>query len=436
MSTKSIIAVFAILSAFFTSIVVLSQNIFLLLTLIIVFIFFILLLNSKNLQMFLLAVMIVIFFFYPMQYLSFLNPIKILNPLTFCGVILSGLLFSNKVIGENYKFIDISYFVFILAGIIGLWDTQSKLGAINWLFYSFFTGFIVYKCIISLEYNFLEKIIDAFLICGFITFCYGMVEYFLNYSILLQLHMNRFTSLLGHPLVNAFVFGILFFFTLFRYACTNKKKYILLAICFAIAIVLTKSRGAWFCMLFVMGVYFLNKGMRFKHIVTLSLIIFLIFMTPVKNFILTRLTEPENFRHSSWDIRKESLILGATLIKEHPFVGIGLFNSSRFKKLSTYDEVLCNTSFENSYYELLIETGFLGFISYTAIIVYVLILLFKRRKYVNYLCLSVLFMALHSSTFNILNVYRFVHFIYWITVALALRIMFLSKKETHLIKGE
>src|ERR1044072_8994826 len=48
-------------------------------------VFLILLIRSDNKELFLYQLMVLTFFFCPFQYLTFLNPGKILNPLILCG---------------------------------------------------------------------------------------------------------------------------------------------------------------------------------------------------------------------------------------------------------------------------------------------------------------------------------------------------------------
>jgi O-antigen ligase len=301
--------------------------------------------------------------------------------------------------------------------------TTSKLGALNWLFYSFFTGFMIFKFLISKDCKFMQKVLDVFFVCGFINFFYGLVEYFLNFSFILKMSMGRFTSLLGHPLSNAFLYGILLFFALFRYKQTKRNFYLIFACCAISVILLSLSRGAWFAVGLIFITLTFMRRFKIKYLFLVTFVLMVGNLTPVGEIVLERLLTNEDIKHSSWNVRTESFKIGVEMIKERPWLGVGLFNSKRYKRLFTHDPVLERTTFENSYLEIVIETGMFAGGFYLIIILYVFFLLFFKKSKRNGLIIAAfLFMVLHAATFNVLNVYRTAHFIYWSILAIVLKL--------------
>ncbi|MDD5736899.1 MAG: O-antigen ligase family protein [Candidatus Omnitrophica bacterium] len=381
---------------------------------------------SKGKKIVLYLIMLFTFYFYPFHEIFYLNLYNFINPLTIAGLILLYYIFNIDVqpaMKKHYKYIKICYILFFIVGIIGSFSTISRLGALNWLFFSLITGFVVFKYLMIIDYSTLIRIIDYILIFGVIEFMFGITEYLSGHYFIFSSLSHRYTSLLGQPLANAFVFGILIFMTLFRYSVTKRKRYILFALMYFLAIVLTLSRGAWLSLLVIIVITILRYGVRYKYIVLAAVIAIIFILSPLRNIVTTRIASDESGKHSSWNVRIESLKIGKDIIQEHPLVGIGLFNSKRYKNEYTYDKLYGKSSFENSMYQIIVEVGILGSIPYFLIMLYTLLVLYRKRGHISHLMFSMLiYMLIDAATFNILNIHRQSHFIYWTVLAISLRV--------------
>ncbi len=117
---------------------------------------------------FILKFMILVVFFIPFNYFQILNVLNFINLLTLFGCVLGIKFFYNTIILKkshlNLNFIDKLYFLFLLSAGISSCFAKSVLGSINWIFYSIFTGFIVYKAVATLNIGAMNRVLRFFII--------------------------------------------------------------------------------------------------------------------------------------------------------------------------------------------------------------------------------------------------------------------------------
>ena len=381
----------------------------------------------------LVQVMIVVLFFLPFQYLTFLNIFNAINPLTFVGSVLLIKAFRDKVmynagpLSLKTNTIDKLYYFFLFSAFISTGFANSKLGALNWIYYSIVTGYIPFKIITYFDRKELIKIFRTLVLLGAICALEGIGEYVLKRSILFPVFPGRFTSLLGHPLVNGLIFSILLPLCLLIYLWTKEKRFICYSIIFFIAIILTQARGSWVA--WVSGLVFVllmvPVRVKIRFIIVVILVSAIIAVVPLlRNTLTSRAREYEGQKYSSWNVRLKSIPVAVEILKDKPFFGGGPFNAGRYKDEYSTDFTLRKTAFENSYLGLLVDFGILGFfLLFSIFAVVILRVVLATRSHMPhgsamYLVLwSLIIMCINMATFNF-DSYRSFSFVVWLFMAL------------------
>jgi O-antigen ligase len=378
--------------------------------------------------------MITAFFFLPFNYLPFLNIFNAVNPLTFLGAILATKICLDKVTKNTGPWsreltnIDRVYFFFLCSAFMSTFFARSKLGALNWIFYSIVTGYVPFKVTTYLEKTELTKIVRTLVILGALCAVEGMGEYFLKHSILFPVFPGRLTSILGHPLVNGMMFSILLPYCLFLYSRTKEKKLIGYAIVYIIAIILTQARGSWLALaggLFF--VFLMAPGReRVRLMIAITLVAAAITAVPLlRNTIFFRAREYEGHQYGSWNIRLKSIPVALDIFKDKPFLGGGPFNAVRYKDEYATNIALRKTAFENSYLGFLVDFGIVGcfllFGIFTAVLARVVLAARSHKPHgraMYFVLWSLITMYINLGTFNF-DAYRSFSFVVWLFMGLA-----------------
>lgn len=438
---------FAILLSIFLTSILLSGKLGLLVIFVLLFSLPLLIrLFSSSTETIIISMIFVVFFI-PFTYFPFLNILNAINPLTALGLLLAIKAFYMKfvcreIIFSKLETVDRLYFALIISAGISTSFAISKLGAINWLHYSFISGFLVYKTISSFNVEKVIKIIKSLFLAATLCASYGIVEFILfRHSLIfpeIRVGSGRLTSLLGHPLVNGLIFASTLPLGFVLFVKHQRKSYLFAISILFLAIILTFARGSWIALLLGLLVLFIQLSLRLKVKLGLFLIavsVFIIF--PLKQEVRTRITKPEYATFSSWNIRLKSIPIAFEIVNRNPLFGGGPFNSSRYKDQYADAIELRKTSFENSYLGLLVDLGYVGFSLIMLIIFNVLCQSFRLlcTEKNNYLWLylmasfsSFTIFLLNMATFNFDN-HRLFHFFFWLFLSLNLALIKTIKKS-------
>lgn len=379
-----------------------------------------------------LIIMLAASFFLPFHYLRSINIYNVVNPLTFLGSILcakmawkhSGL--NVNTISGN-KSIDVIYKFFILSAVISSFFAISVLGALNWIFYSIITGFVVYRAIVSLQFSSLSRLIRWLVFFAALAAAYGVFEtVFLKHSLLFDLDFKqRLSATIGHPLTAGLLFSSVLPFAVGLYINTKNKVYLINAFLLAVATVLTFSRGSWLSILcgFCIAAVMLKQRLR---LLMLFVLILVLSAAPFKSTILARLAERENRTLSSFDIRVKSIPVAFKIIKDRPLWGGGPYNSGRYKDAYATDMSIRKSSFENSYLGIMVDLGLIGLVLFLLMLLSVIMssiaaikkMAGSEQKTLSIFALSsLIILCVNLATFNF-DSYRAFHFFLWLFIAI------------------
>ncbi len=430
MNNISLKSVFAAFTAIVIGFMLCYNSISIVAAFVLLFLFFLTAyLFQKNYET-ILKFMILVVFFVPFNYFRILNVFNFINFLTLFGCVLGMKFFYNTVIlkKEHIKFnvIDKLYFLFLLSAGISSCFAKSILGSLNWIFYSMFTGFLVYKAIVTLNSEVIGRILKFFIIVATVCAVEGIGEYLINHSIIFGGDYGRLTSLLGHPLVNGIIFSITLPLSIGYLLMTKEKKFIITSLILFIAIVLTFSRGSWLSL--GCGFVFMFFFLPLKEKVKISIMILLIAalgIIPIWSNVKNRVNTNESSRFSSFNVRLKSIPVALEIIKNKPFFGGGPFNSIRYKDEYAGNFLLRKTSFENSYLGLIVDLGIIG--SSILMAIYLLIFIssihrLRLKGSIFYQRLAItcglLILLINMATFNF-DASRTYHFVVWFYLGLA-----------------
>ncbi|MDD5165866.1 MAG: O-antigen ligase family protein [Candidatus Omnitrophica bacterium] len=381
---------------------------------------------------FILKCMLTVIFFIPFEHIKFLNLFNVINPLTILGLILclkiaGQVIIRKKIEGFNLTVIDKLYFLFVISALISTLSAISVLGALNWIFCSFVTGYIVYKVITTLSAQEIEDILKFLVIAGSLCALYGIFEYLLGKSLVYGEFTGRLTSLIGHPLLNGLIFSTVLPISIFLYFQTKQRRFMYSSIILFIAIIFTLARGSWTSIIaasVIISVFRMNFR-TIKIPVILALFLIVIMLIPMtRQMIFNRITANEQSEYSSFNIRTKSIPLALKIAIDKPIFGRGPFNAGRFKKIYSTNSTLGLASYENTYLGLLVDLGFIGIT--ILLLVYCVALkisLFSKpidtKNYIfkTVAAFSLVILLINMATFNF-DSYRIFHFINWFFISL------------------
>ncbi len=375
----------------------------------------------------------VVMSFSPFQYYDLLKVLKAINPLSIFGIILGIGIFSRIARKRDpgdlrITAIDKLYAVFFLSAFISSLYAISVLGSLNWLFYSVVTGYIVYRAILTLDFQELKGVLRFLVPIASLSALYGIGEYIIGYSLIYGHSIpGRVTSLIGHPVVNGLVFGTVVPFGIAIYMETGKKIFIAATAFIFSAVILTFARGSWLALsvgLLVMLFCFRSRSKLKLFVTVIALAALLGAIPAVNQAIVKRLNESEIDRYSSFNIRRESFPISFSIVKDKPFFGGGPFNSIRNKEIYTIDSTLKKASLENSYLDFLVDVGLVGVGLLILLILTVLkTAIFSYSKdggiktYKVAAFASCVILLVNMATFNF-DSYRIFHFVAWFYIGL------------------
>lgn len=254
--------------------------------------------------------------------------------------------------------------------------------------------FILLFSILTLEKNYLKKILWIFFISISLHSLYGTVQYFTGLDILNKGYQkyHRIIGLAGHFNSLAGTLGLVFplLFVLFYFAEDKKLKFIYAVLCFPVVsgIFLTFTRGIWLGLF----VFFLLFGLLIerKFLIFLGAFLFLLLIYSPTRHRLTLTFENIDI------VRKEFIKLTPKMILKRPILGYG---PDSFRKVF-YQE---NPEFKekghfhphNMYLHILFENGILGLFSFFCLFFKLIRNLIKiyynsQEKYVRNFSLGVL----------------------------------------------
>lgn len=384
-------------------------------------------------------------FLVPFQYVSkfhlitnerYFKLLNFLNPLTFLGGVLFIWLVSRILKRQDQKNrlrldgVDILYACFIIFSLLSTVNAKSKLGALNWIFYSLVTGFAVYKGLSIYTLEKVKKILIFLETVATLSAVYGIVEYFSGYSFLMGRFQERLTSSLGHPLYSGLMYAAALPTGFALYADTKKVRYLVSVFILAMAVVLTFARGSWIALILGLMVMipFLPSKTKIKLIFFGAILAVVVAGVPFfRESISARLASNEAKGYSSFDIRLRSIPLAFEIIRESPWFGVGPFNASRHQYENSYSQTLRQVgSFENTYLELLVDLGVMGFACFLGIIFIGIKRIFffrpkdpPRKIYQASFAACLVIVLINIATFNF-DSNRLFHFVLWFYLGLGL----------------
>jgi len=165
---------------------------------------------------------------------------------------------------------------------------------------------------------------------------------------------------------------------------------------------------------------------KLRMLVTVIILVILAGLMPtVKQAVVRKLNQSEIGRYSSFNIRKESLQIAFSIIKDRLLFGGGPFNADRYKEKYAVDMNLKKVSFENAYLGLLVDLGIVG----VGILLFFVMSIIKRiilspwvsqeiNAYRIGAVTSFIILLISMATFNF-DSYRLFHFITWLYTGLA-----------------
>ncbi len=244
------------------------------------------------------------------------------------------------------------------------------------------------------------------------------------YGLLLDRSTPRLTGTVsGDPNIFVFYVTLYFFFTLTNLHSRMNKIGFLLA---TVAIILSLSRGAYISIIVGIVVFLLvsrNRKTKLK-IIFIAAILFVIILKYQDNFnIINYITQRFNEIAQDGGSGRFTIWMNAiNTFKENP-MGIGI-NSTIPYNLEHFSKAMY---VHNSFLEVLLETGIIGFVIYLSLWVamfycsYKLIYMNKRTVYI-FITLISMFIQLNSLSifynealyFAILLLYRYCHEYYYI----------------------
>lgn len=376
-------------------------------------------------------------FFIPFQFYDFLNLFKVFNPLIFLGLIASIKLLHHAWAGPREQetrvvLIDRLYFLFLLSALVSSSRSISLLGALNWLFYSVVTGYVIYRAILTLTPEEIRGVLKFLILVACVGASYGIGEFLMGHSLVLEkFPRGRLTSLFGYPVATGFVFATIVPFSLALYLETKQKRYILSSAILFLTVILTFARGSWLALiisLFFM-LYFLRPNLRIKLLLALIILVsFFAFLPSIRQSIINRLYRDETGRYDSFNVRKKAFHVASSIIRDRPFFGVGPFNASYYRRKYTVDVNLKELSFENTYLGLLVNLGFVGMgtllFLYLAILKVSIFSAWRHSVFDAYRIAAIasfMVLVIDAATFN-LDTYRLLHFFTWFLIGLNIAI--------------
>jgi O-antigen ligase len=308
--------------------------------------------------------------------------------LTILTIIFITYLLTNKKLSKSHLYIPIILFliVFLISSFLG-YDRKTSLREIT--LFKGFVGMIIAMNTFPEDKKIFEFVILTFLLGVFINISYSIFEKF-KYANPLE----RVEGLWKHYQFYADFLMIAFFIEIFY--ITFIKGKILKIIVFLIllltffSLILTGSRAQIFFTILFFLIYLII--LRKKIFLMSSLLIFLIlFVSFLKIPVFYKRIEPFFFKNKKFGIYvfevnefKERIIQwkkGLKVLKtKYKFFGVGLGNSKKFieKELNMWANL---NNMHNSFIEILVSFGIIGFIIYIYLLTVYFLEIYKRIKF-------------------------------------------------------
>lgn len=325
-------------------------------------------------------------FFIPFNYFNPLNMYNVINPLTVLGSIALLRMCDRALICGTarpaFGTVDKIYFAFSLSAIASSVFAISVLGALNWVFYSFVTGYVTYRAIVSLDARSFDRVIRSLVYFAAACAFYGLFEYFVfkESVILRQDFGRRLSSFLGHPLVNGIFYASTLPVSIGLFFSTKRKVFILTSVVLFAALLMTLARGSWIAValgMLIVLVFNPNK-IKYKFLIFITFLVAIpMIIGPMSESVRNRALKPESEKYSSFDIRMKSVPIAIDAIKKKPLFGVGPFNAIKYKDLYAIGSDLRKLSFENSYLGLFVGLGIIG----AALLLSIYVITLKRSLF-------------------------------------------------------
>lgn len=389
-------------------------------------------LQSKDIILFLIVISF--YFMKPNIHIGFyLKPYMFIALLTFIG------LFFQKKIVNNILHFDIVFFVFcIYASSTTLFSIDTNNG-IRMALGSFLTFFcyISVKTYLSAPRITLSKIQNAyyyasafFISTSLIMYANGFISIDGNYhlfehvrisGILVERAMPRLIGPLQDPNIFSMYASPFFFYLLLKVKKNKLDSFFLLLT--TLSIFLTLSRGgiigiivSLILFLIFKAISFIYKAkINFKNLVKTLIVLtifFFIIISMLKHSYFSDFIKNRVNSFSSGSGRFEIWINALFLWSENPIFGIGWYNFLYYNI-----EFFNRTNYvHNTFLEVLVETGILGFILYSTfhlLILYIIIRLIISNKNYMFLLLSYISIIINLNSLSlVINEFFFLFLIY------------------------
>jgi len=280
--------------------------------------------------------------------------------------------------------LSIPLFIFLLSQIVSTFfsaDPHTSIfgyySRLNGGLLSLISYFVLYQVlVVYVDEKFKKQIINTSLISGFLIASFGILEHFgIDQKYWVQDVQNRVFSTLGQPNWLAAYLCILICFS---FCSIHNTYYLLLTTILTLCLIYTKSKSGIIAALISLP-FCLNKKNFYYFFVVIAITAFFFLNKKIPTATPTTL----NITASS-DIRKIVWQGALKLFSQHPLVGTGpeTFAYTYYwvrplsHNLTSEWEFLYNKA-HNEYLNYLATTGVFGFLSYIAVILTSLYLLFK-----------------------------------------------------------
>jgi len=327
--------------------------------------------------------------------------------------------FQKKAPFHHKTFLDIPLLLFLISQIISTYYSidphtsffgyYSRLngGLLSLICYSLLYWILP----IYINFDFKNKIINFSLLSAFLVSIYAIAQHFgIDKNLWIQDVQSRVFSTLGQPNWLAAYLCILIPFSVYKFLKSkeikNKIYFLIITLSFYLSILFTKSKSGIIACLISLTIYFIiyffqNLKIK-KNIIPLSAIFLTIIIltftinNPLKDYIFlpkteaiaSTTTETNKINiTSSGDIRKIVWKGAFDLWKKFPIFGTGVetFAYSYYwtrpveHNLTSEWDYLYNKA-HNEYINYLATTGTIGFLTYCAVIIFILINCLKKIK--------------------------------------------------------
>jgi O-antigen ligase len=210
----------------------------------------------------------------------------------------------------------------------------------------------------------------------------------------------RATSVFPDPHILSFYVGLLIPLALGLYLINRHKKFALMSlVLLIIADILTFSRGGYLGLLagfLALAVYFWKEIGPYSKIASFLILMAIFLGILIPSPLSSRFYSIFNLREGSNQGRIQIWKEALDIIRDHPFLGVGIGNYSKAVKVTaTYREPIYA---HNTYLDIAAESGIINAFFWISLIIAAAVNFYQRRKNKMFLmlCVSLIIFSVHS----------------------------------------